>query len=94
VIAFAQALTDGSIQAYLSRLLVAPGSRRQGIAGRLLREVIERSGAVGLGVLVGDGAEAFYESLPGRAYTGPPDPGHVLTGRQCTTVVLRGFVCP
>jgi hypothetical protein len=32
VIAFAQALTDGSIQAYLSRLLVAPGSRRQGIS--------------------------------------------------------------
>jgi hypothetical protein len=30
--------------------------------------VIERSGAVGLDVLVGDGAEAFYESLAGRAY--------------------------
>jgi ribosomal protein S18 acetylase RimI-like enzyme len=77
VVGFAQALSDGEIQAYLSRLLVAASKRRQGIGERLLREVFLRSGAQRVDLLAAEGSEAFYASFP----HGGPWPGYRIHDR-------------
>jgi ribosomal protein S18 acetylase RimI-like enzyme len=66
VVGFAQALSDGAIQAYLARLLVAESHRRQGVAQRLVREIFVRSGAQRVDLLAQQGSDAFYRSFPHR----------------------------
>src|ERR1700677_2413169 len=43
---FAQMLSDGAVQAFLSRLLVAPGRRRSGVGRLLVEQALTASGAL------------------------------------------------
>ncbi|HWH10980.1 MAG TPA: GNAT family N-acetyltransferase [Solirubrobacteraceae bacterium] len=70
VIGFAQALTDGAIQAYLCVLVVAPARRHEGIGRRLVSEILARSGAKRLDLLAANGTERFYASFPHRVSPG------------------------
>jgi GNAT superfamily N-acetyltransferase len=70
LVGFAQALTDGSVQAFLSRLMVAEGSRRSGVGRLLLQEVLARSGALRVDLLAADGSDEFYRSFPHRQSRG------------------------
>jgi ribosomal protein S18 acetylase RimI-like enzyme len=69
VVGFAQALTDGALQAYLAQLATAADRRGEGIGRALVAEVLRRDGAIRLD-LVTDSAGEFYESLPHRKFTG------------------------
>jgi GNAT superfamily N-acetyltransferase len=64
-VGFAQALTDGHIQAYLCRLLVAEAHRKRGIGRLLVQEVMARSGALRLDLLGAEGTHSFYASFAG-----------------------------
>jgi ribosomal protein S18 acetylase RimI-like enzyme len=70
VIGFAQALTDGAIQAYLALLLVAESARRRGVGRRLLSEAFARSEAKRLDVLAERDSAGFYSSFPHREWLG------------------------
>ena len=70
VVGFAEAITDGEIQAYLTFVVVAEGARRRGLGGRLVREVFARSGAERLDLLTVEGVEGFYRSFSHRAIPG------------------------
>jgi predicted N-acetyltransferase YhbS len=77
VIGFAQALTDGAIQAYLCVLVVAGSRRHEGIGRLLVGEVLSRSGAKRLDLLAVSGSESFYGSFPHRVSPGYRlDPGY------------------
>lgn len=69
VVGFAQALTDGVVQAHLSLLATARDRRREGIGRRLVEETLRHSGASRLD-LVTDTAEEFYAALPHRRFAG------------------------
>lgn len=62
VVAFAYLQSDGSIQAHLSLLVVAPDRRREGLARSLLELAIPLSGARWVD-LITDAAGDFYRSL-------------------------------
>jgi predicted N-acetyltransferase YhbS len=70
VVGFAQALTDGAIQAYLCALVVATARRHRGIGRALVSEVLARSGAKRLDLLAVSGSEQFYASFPHRVSPG------------------------
>jgi ribosomal protein S18 acetylase RimI-like enzyme len=62
VVGFAQALSDGHLQAHLSFLAVLPSHRRRGIARRLIRMVFAATGAQRMDLITGE-ADDFYKSL-------------------------------
>ncbi len=66
IVGFAQALSDGSIQAFLSRVLVAEDARRSGVGRLLVREALVRSGALRMDLLAAEGSEDFYRFFPHR----------------------------
>jgi ribosomal protein S18 acetylase RimI-like enzyme len=70
VVGFAQALSDGGVQAYLCLLAVAPESRRRGIGTRLLDEALAASGAMRIDALSTEGSDEFFRSFPHRAWSG------------------------
>ena len=70
VVGFAQALTDGEIQAYLCNIAVAEGARRRGIGERLLEEALSRSGAMRIDLLATGDSEAFYRAREHRQFPG------------------------
>jgi len=79
LVGWAQALTDGVLQAHLSFLAVHPGHRRRGIGRLLTVATFQATGAKRVD-LVSDGAAAgFYDALPHRRLEGyrlyPGDPG-------------------
>ncbi|HEX3874295.1 MAG TPA: GNAT family N-acetyltransferase [Solirubrobacteraceae bacterium] len=77
VVGFAQALTDGAIQAYLCVVVVAAPMRGGGIGRQLVSEVLARSGAKRLDLLAANGTERFYDSFPHRVSSGYRlDPGY------------------
>jgi ribosomal protein S18 acetylase RimI-like enzyme len=70
VVGFSQTVSDGAIQAYLARLLVAEPHRRQGIGRELLEESLRRSGAQRLDLIADPRSEEFFRSFPHEAWTG------------------------
>jgi predicted N-acetyltransferase YhbS len=79
LVGFAHTISDGSLQAYLALLLVAPAVRGQGLGRRLTQESLARSGAVRLDLLTTDAGEPVYASLPHMRVPGfriysPEDP--------------------
>jgi predicted N-acetyltransferase YhbS len=64
VVGFAQTLTDGVIQAYLCRLLVARPHRGRGAGTKLVQSSLSASGAQRIDLLAAEGTEAFYGSFP------------------------------
>ncbi len=70
VAGFAQALTDGEIQAYLVRLLVAPEARGRGIGRRLVAETLAWSGALRIDLLATKGGQQLYRSFPHKRLDG------------------------
>ncbi len=70
VAGFAQMLSDGAVQAFLSRLLVAAGRRRSGVGRLLLEQALAASGALRADLLAADGSEEFYRSFPHRQGVG------------------------
>ena len=68
VVGFAQTLTDGGIQAYLCRLLVAEPFRGGGIGKLLVEAALKSSGAERMDLLAAKGTENFYASFP---HSGP-----------------------
>jgi ribosomal protein S18 acetylase RimI-like enzyme len=75
VVGFAQTLSDGVIQAYLCRLLVAKAHRGRGIGRLLVQSAFSSSGAQRLDLLAAEGVEEFYASFPHS----DPWPGYRLT---------------
>ena len=69
VVAFAQLLSDGEIQAHLSLIAVHHDARRQGLARQLLRFALARAGGSRID-LITDTAPAFYSALPHRRLEG------------------------
>jgi predicted N-acetyltransferase YhbS len=61
VVGFAQVLSDGEIQAFLATLVVAQAHRRQGVARRLVEEMLERAHCQRLDVI--SCADPLYERL-------------------------------
>jgi ribosomal protein S18 acetylase RimI-like enzyme len=59
-IGFAHTLTDGAIQAYLCRLLVAAEFQRRGVGRALVDESLARSGAIRIDLLSSEEAEPLY----------------------------------
>ncbi|MGD9737591.1 MAG: GNAT family N-acetyltransferase [Solirubrobacterales bacterium] len=59
-IGFAHTITDGAIQAYLCRLIVAPAQRRRGIGRALVDESLARSGAIRMDLLSSEEAQPLY----------------------------------
>ena len=79
-IGFAHTITDGEIQAYLCRLLVAPEHQRRGIGRALVDESLARSGAIRMDLLSSEEAEPLYagyrhERWPGYRIFPAPPPG-------------------
>jgi ribosomal protein S18 acetylase RimI-like enzyme len=77
VVGFAQALTDGAIQAYLSLLLVGTATRGRGVGRELVRETLGRSGAERIDLFSEYESEGFYRAFRHRAFPGYrlyPDP--------------------
>jgi predicted N-acetyltransferase YhbS len=72
VVGLVQLQSDGEIQAHLSALVVAEGSRGGGLGRRLLREALARAGGVRIDILTR--AERYYRGLGAR-----PIPGYRLT---------------
>jgi ribosomal protein S18 acetylase RimI-like enzyme len=70
VVGFAQLLSDGEIQSYLSVLLVAPGHRGRGVGHALVRACARRAGGVRVDLLAESASRGFYESFPHRGWTG------------------------
>jgi predicted N-acetyltransferase YhbS len=70
LLGFAQVLSDGAVQAYLARLIVAEGARRRGVGRLLLREALARSGALRVDLLAADGSDEFYRSFAHRQARG------------------------
>jgi predicted N-acetyltransferase YhbS len=66
IVGFAQTLTDGAVQAYLARLIVAQGVRRSGIGRLLVAQALAASGALRADLLAAEGSEDFYRSFPHR----------------------------
>ncbi|HEY9293415.1 MAG TPA: GNAT family N-acetyltransferase [Microlunatus sp.] len=69
VIGFAQVLSDGVVQAYLSLVGVLESWRRQGVARRLVIAAFEASGARRLDLLTDDAFE-FYRSFEFKEKSG------------------------
>lgn len=80
VAGFAQMLSDGAVQAFLSRLLVAPGRRRSGVGRLLVERALTASGALRADLLAADGSEEFYRSFPHRQ-----GPGYRITLEEEST---------
>jgi ribosomal protein S18 acetylase RimI-like enzyme len=71
VVGFAHAQSDGRVEAHLSLLVVAAAHRRSGVARALVAGCFARAGTDRLDLVAdGDGAEAFYRSLPHRELRG------------------------
>jgi predicted N-acetyltransferase YhbS len=66
VVGFAQTLTDGAVQAYLARLIVAEDARRCGVGRLLVARSLAASGALRADLLAAEGSEDFYRSFPHR----------------------------
>jgi hypothetical protein len=66
VVGFAQTLTDGAVQAYLARLIVAEGDVAAASGGLLLARSLAASGALRADLLAAEGSEDFYRSFPHR----------------------------
>lgn len=77
-VGFAHTISDGAIQAYLCRLLVAPEFQKRGIGRALVDESLARSGAIRMDLLATEEAEPLYRGYrhdrwPGyRIYPGDP----------------------
>lgn len=76
VVGFAQLLSDGEIQAYLSTLAVVPDHRGTGIGRDLIESGLRRAGGLRVDLLT-EAADAFYERLRSRRMSGfrvyPPE---------------------
>lgn len=70
VVGFAQLLTDGCIQAFLSVVCVAENCRGQGIGKSLIERAFTQSGAQRVDLLALDESREFYESFPHRTMAG------------------------
>jgi len=70
VLGFAQMLTDGEIEAYLSDMAVTAKARRQGVGKKLVEEAFARSGAERVDLLAVDKSEGFYASFDHRTMPG------------------------
>jgi ribosomal protein S18 acetylase RimI-like enzyme len=64
VLGFAQAVGDGCFGGYLAMLLVAEGSRGEGIGRALVERTLVESGVLRLDLLSSDGAMSLYEGFP------------------------------
>jgi len=69
-IGFAHTITDGAIQAYLCRLLVAPDFQRRGIGRALVDESLARSGAIRMDLLSSEEAEPLYRQYSHERWPG------------------------
>jgi ribosomal protein S18 acetylase RimI-like enzyme len=69
-VGFAHAITDGEIQAYLCRLLVAPAAQRRGIGRLLTEEALARSGAIRIDLLSSPEAEPLYRRFSHERWPG------------------------
>lgn len=80
LVGWAQALTDGVLQAHLSFLVVHPDHRRRGIARLLTMATFQATGAKRLDLVTDGAAAGFYASLPHlrlegyRVYPGDASP--------------------
>jgi ribosomal protein S18 acetylase RimI-like enzyme len=70
VVGAIQVLGDGAISWVVGMLIVAPGSRRRGIATRLISEAFRCTGARRLDLLTEDEGPQFYRRLSGRPMMG------------------------
>lgn len=72
VVGWAQALSDGVLQAHLSFLAVHPGHRRRGIARALVVVTFQTTGASRLDLITdpGEAASALYEQFAHRRMAG------------------------
>jgi predicted N-acetyltransferase YhbS len=66
LVGFAQTLTDGAVQAYLARLIVAEDARRCGVGRLLVARSLAASEALRADLLAAGGSEDFYRSFPHR----------------------------
>jgi GNAT superfamily N-acetyltransferase len=66
LLGFAQTLSDGAVQAYLARLVVAEHARRRGVGRLLVEHALGASGALRADLLAAGGSEGFYRSFPHR----------------------------
>ena len=69
-IGFAHTISDGAIQAYLCRLLVAPAAQRRGIGRALVDESLARSGAIRIDLLSSEEAEPLYRRFSHERWPG------------------------
>ena len=69
VAGFAQMMSDGHIQAFLSAVCVSPAHRRKGIGRRLIDEAFARAGGIRVD-LTTDSADEFYQSFRHRRFSG------------------------
>lgn len=78
LVGWAQALTDGVLQAHLSFLAVHPAHRHRGIGRLLTVATFQATGAKRVDLVTDGTAAGFYESLPHRRLGGyrlyPGDP--------------------
>lgn len=63
VVGFAQAMSDGVIQAFLSLLIVDAGHRKQHIGRRLVEEAFRLCGGERMDLMAEDAAEGFYQTF-------------------------------
>ncbi len=70
VVGWAQALSDGVLEAHLSFLAVHPDHRRCGIARLLLVATFQSTGAKRLDLITDEDAAGFYEEFEHRAMRG------------------------
>ncbi|HEY1853628.1 MAG TPA: GNAT family N-acetyltransferase [Solirubrobacterales bacterium] len=69
-VGFAHTITDGAIQAYLCRLLVAPERQRRGIGRALADRSLADSGAIRVDLLSSEEAEPLYRRFPHERWPG------------------------
>ncbi|WP_299052061.1 GNAT family N-acetyltransferase [uncultured Nocardioides sp.] len=78
LVGWAQALTDGVLQAHLSFLAVHPGHRRRGIGRLLTVATFQATGAKRVDLVTDGAADGFYGTFPHRRLAGyrlyPGDP--------------------
>lgn len=69
VVAFAELMSDGVLQAHLSLIATAQTHRRKGLARRMLAFALAEAGGSRID-LVTDSADTFYSRLPHRRMSG------------------------